>query len=117
MNRFVNRELRNPDKCFCPHEGIFWIIDNNIIAVTNPICDSENGYYSIEHKNVWESIKERYKVKHEVVPFDYFPRGRVAVNKRFIDGAFDHYDAFIYIDICINTEFILNEIKILSKED
>lgn len=48
------------------------------------------------HKNVWNEIKEIYKVHDKVVPYDYFPRGRVET--LFINNKFK---SEIYMDKCI----------------
>ena len=93
-----------------PREGIFWIIHDDIISyVLDPKSTSNFNY---EHKNTWESIKNNYLINGEPVPFDYFPRGRVmVVERKTSEGTIDHYDAYIYLDDCINTKEIIDEIK------
>lgn len=87
-----------------PCEGIFWIIDGELISYANPIGFNA----SLEHKKIWNDIKGRYGN----VPFDYYPRGRVMTNEvRNSDGTLVGYRSFIYIDDCINTEDIIDEIK------
>ena len=87
-----------------PCEGIFWIIDNQLITYMDPVGFNNN----LDHKKVWTSIKHQYGN----VPFDYYPRGRVMVNEiRDSDGVLQKYRAFIYIDDCINSEEVIDEIR------
>lgn len=87
-----------------PSEGIFWFIDNKLIAYMDPVGYSTN----LDHKTIWESIKTQYSN----LPFNYYPRGRVMVNERRDDaGILNGYDAYIYVDDCINTQEIVDYIK------
>lgn len=87
-----------------PCEGIFWLIDNQLIIYMNPV-----GFNTtLEHKNVWKHIKDQYNN----VNFDYYPRGRVMVNEiHNNDGIIQKYKAYIYIDDCINNEEVIDEIR------
>ncbi len=87
-----------------PCEGIFWIIDGDLISYVNPV-----GFNSaLDHRRIWNEIKSSYKN----VPFDYYPRGRVMTNEvKNSDGTLIGYKSFIYIDDCINTDDIIDEIK------
>ena len=90
-----------------PCEGIFWLINNDLIVYTDPV----NRYSTqniFDHKRVWESIKEKYGN----VVFNYYPRGRVMVNPVTDNtGTLTGYKAYIYLDNCINTEEVLNELR------
>ena len=95
-----------------PCEGIFWVIDNKLVTFKDPV-NPRNPYDMTDllHKETWKHIKNSYKVSGKVVPYDYFPRGRVEtlviLNS---DGKLDHYEANIYLDKCIHTENIMEEI-------
>ena len=95
-----------------PCEGIFWLIDDEIVSFDNPVTISGMWSNTIEHSKLWPEISSRYKVDNQTVPYNYFPRGRVMVNPIKDDnGKFLHYDAYIYIDNCINNEDVLDDIK------
>ena len=87
-----------------PYEGIFWFIDNKLIAFMDPV-----GFNTtLDHKKVWETIKNQYGN----VRFDYYPRGRVMTNEvRNSSGTLIGYKSFIYIDDCINTDEVIDEVK------
>lgn len=102
-------ERRNIKESYgTPCEGIFWYIDGNLVVFTSPY----NKPYNFDHKTMWEEIKRRY---NKNVQFDYYPRGRVMVNKIVgldkNDSNSYAYKAYIYIDDCINTDEILYELK------
>lgn len=87
-----------------PCEGIFWIINGDLISYVNPVGFNS----SLEHKKIWNEIKLQYGN----VPFDYYPHGRVMTNEiRDVEGTLIGYNSFIYIDDCINSEDIIEEIK------
>ena len=87
-----------------PCDGIFWVIDGQLITYMNPIGFNSN----LDHSRVWQTIEAEYGN----VSFNYYPRGRVMVNEvRNNDGTLDKYKAFIYIDNCINNDEIIDEIK------
>ena len=104
MVRLIVEKLHINESLGKPCEGIFWFIDNKLISYMDPV-----GFNTtLEHKNVWENIKNQYNN----VSFDYYPRGRVMVNEiRNDDGVFEKYKVFIYIDDCINTDEIVMEIE------
>lgn len=95
-----------------PNEGIFWVINNDIISFDYSVDTSGSYFDGFEHIKLWDEIKNRYKINGKVVEYNYFPRGRVMVNPiKDNEGKFTHYDVYIYIDNCINSENIINEIK------
>ena len=59
--------------------GVFWIVDDNLIAypfdenATEGIAKSGNTF---NHKLLWQHIRPCNK------PFDYYPRGRVDYNAK-----------------------------------
>lgn len=87
-----------------PCEGIFWLIDNKLISYMDPV-----GFNTtLDHKRVWQTIRSQYGD----VEFDYYPRGRVMVNKlEDYLGTLIGYKAYIYIDDCINEPEIVDTIK------
>ena len=110
MKLFVERRKRINESLDSPCEGIFWFIDGNLIAYTEQVDTTGKLSTTLEHKDIWEHIKNQYKVDGKTVQYDYFPRGRVIANPKTVDGKFDHYDVFIYIDSCINNDDCLNDI-------
>lgn len=95
-----------------PYEGIFWMINDDLISFHNDVYISGKWFDNVEHIKLWDEIKNRYKINGKVVEYNYFPRGRVMVNPiKDNEGKFTHYDVYIYIDNCINSENIINEIK------
>lgn len=91
-----------------PCEGIFWLIDENIISFTDEV--NPRDPYSMTdllHKNVWETISKDYKVNGYEVPYNYFPRGRVEVLVILnSDNILDHYEAYIYMDKHIGSKYL-----------
>lgn len=92
-----------------PEEGIFWYINGELIY----FLESENtNTDDLLHKKVWRSIQEEYKVNGKIVPYNYFPRGRVTVSYvPKVGKSQPHYDCTIYCDKCIrNDKSICDEI-------
>lgn len=110
MKLFIERKRRMNESIDAPCEGIFWFINNELVAFTEQVDTSGKWSTDLEHSHIWNMIPERYKVNGHSVPYDYFPRGRVMVNPNHINGVFDHYDVFIYIDDCINSTEYLKDI-------
>lgn len=110
MKLFVERRRRINESIDSPCEGIFWFINEELVAFTEQVDTSGKLSTDLEHKKIWEIISGRYKISEKKVPYDYYPRGRVMVNPRYVNGSFDHYDAFIYIDDCINNSEYLKDI-------
>ncbi len=111
MIRLISqRKRRLNESIYNPYEGIFWFIDENLISFQEQVDSTGKWSTTFEHKDIWNEIKHKYLVDNNVVSFDYFPRGRVMVNPIFKNSVFDHYDCYIYIDDCINTEDIIQEI-------
>lgn len=104
-------KLRINESPSVPCEGIFWIIDDVLVAFKEQVDTTGSWSTTFEHKNIWEEIKNKYKVNNKCVQYDYFPRGRIMVNPVRKNGLFEHYDAWIYIDNCINTVDIVDDIK------
>ena len=95
-----------------PYKGIFWYIDGQLIALkdkVNPIDPFEMT--DLLHKEAWKTLRDDFKVNEKVVPFDYFPRGRVeTLVIQDIDGNLDHYEANIYLDRCISKQSIIDKV-------
>lgn len=64
-----------------PSRGVFWLIDGQLLAVPYRdefqygVAKSGNTY---NHKLLWEHVRPPKCKK----PFDYYPRGRVELNKK-----------------------------------
>ncbi|MCM1226408.1 MAG: hypothetical protein NC320_03155 [Clostridium sp.] len=88
-----------------PKGGIFWVIDDELVVVSDNVNTHGSECDDILHINAWKSIKNQYKVDGKAVKYDYFPRGRVMVMPIWNNsGEFDHYDCYIYGDKCIIDE-------------
>ena len=112
MRKFTVYKLRIKESLELPSEGIFWVIDNRLVAFNDPVDTSGKYFDNVEHIKIWNEIKHMYKVDGREVEYNYFPRGRVMVNAvRDNDGTFLHFDVYIYIDNCINNNDIIDEIK------
>lgn len=91
-----------------PCEGIFWLIDGEIISFTDQV-NPRDAFETTDllHKEVWKAIEEEYKYNGRVVPYDFYPRGRV---KTLViqdhDGNLDHYESYLYMDKCISKKHI-----------
>ena len=104
MIRLITEKNHISESYGKPCEGIFWFINNKLISYMDPVDYNTK----LDHKIVWKSIRNQY----DNVAFDYYPRGRVMVNEvRNSDGTLIKYKAYIYIDNCINTEEIIDNIK------
>ncbi len=63
------------------HRGVFWLIEDEILAVpydptaTHGIAKSGENY---NHELLWEFVKPRKCRK----PFNYYPRGRVEIDNK-----------------------------------
>ncbi len=112
MRKFTVHKLRIKESLELPSEGIFWVIDNRLVAFDDLVDTSGRYFDNVEHIKIWNEIKHMYKVDGREVEYNYFPRGRVMVNAvRDNDGTFLHFDVYIYIDNCINNDDIIDEIK------
>lgn len=93
-----------PESLVCPYEGIFWIIDDELIALTDSV--NPNNHFDctdLLHRESWKYLKDQYKVNGRCVGYNYFPRGRVeTLVIQNNAGNLDHYEANIYIDKCID---------------
>lgn len=80
-----------------PCEGIFWVIDDKVISFVDTVDINDKMFMTnLLHKNVWNEIKNDHTVDGRVVPYDYFPRGRVEA--LFINNRFQ---SEVYMDNCI----------------
>ena len=95
--------------------GLFFVVNGKILFHGCELDKAQNygdfKIYDKSHYDVWEKhYYKRYKVD-----YDYFPRGRVAYNKK--DNKF-----FIYRDTCIAADIIktliqcYNEYELLEDE-
>lgn len=99
----LNNIVENLD---CPCEGIFWVINNELIAFKDRVDITGRFSTDLQHRKIWPEIKYKYGD----FDFDYFPRGRIMVNAVTKENTFDHYDAYIYIDDCINNEKMISDL-------
>jgi len=104
-NNFLKENLNSP------REGIFWFIDNKLYMFTDPVDITGRFSTTLDHRKLWNEIKFSHVIGGIVVPYNYYPRGRVMVNPIYNSEQFHHYDVYIYIDNCINEPDILDEIK------
>ena len=62
--------------------GVFWLIDETLIAYPYGSIDSEEGVAksgnTYNHKQLWKIIKSVGNNK----PYNYYPRGRVVINSK-----------------------------------
>ena len=107
----TERKLRLHEAYTVPCEGIFWLIDDELIAYPEQVDSKGLWSTTLEHIKIWNHIKHKYNVDGKTIDYDYFPRGRVVVNAISDNGVLHHYDAYIYIDNCINTDEVLDMIK------
>lgn len=105
------RKLRLHESYNAPCEGIFWVIEDELISFLEQVDSKGMWSTTLEHIKIWEHIKHDYLVDGKPVNYNYFPRGRVMVNVIRKNDVLDHYDAYIYIDECIHTDETLNMIK------
>jgi len=109
-NHFL-AELYEDYMPYIPSEGIFWIINEQLVAFTKQVDTGEKISTTLEHKRIWNDKFVNYRLENGcTVSYDYFPRGRVIVNPICNDEIFVHYDVYIYIDDCINNPKILKDI-------
>lgn len=81
-------------------QGVFWIIDNNLLAIPfekskypDGIAKSGDTY---NHEKLWKYVKPQNSNK----PYNYYPRGRVVKGTK--------NKAIIYMNPNISNEFILS---------
>lgn len=88
-----------------PYTGIFWYINDNVVGlVENVDKHADCSTPTTEHYQLWNKIKNDYKVNNELVDYDYFPRGRVYVSAMInLDGEFDGYLNTVRLDPCLNS--------------
>lgn len=100
----IIKEVKLNEAINAPSEGIFWHIDNKLIALMDKV--NINDYHSTDllHLNAWKSLRKDYKVNGKFVPYNYFPRGRVMIIPIFGNNQeFKYYDVTVYMDKCIDT--------------
>lgn len=109
---FVEHKRRINEALNTPCEGIFWVINDKLIAFTEQVDTTGKWSTDLEHSKLWTELKHKYLVNGKEVTYDYYPRGRVMVNAiNDADGKFKNYDVYIYIDNCLNDEETLEDIK------
>lgn len=98
----VNDKIIQQKSETSPHEGVFWVINQNgtvgkssNIKLLYDFCGHEG------HSSVWQKLQQKHK---ELAYFDYehFPRGRVWKNAD---------KSVIFIPECLNTLLIINKIN------
>ena len=88
--------------------GVFWLIDEELLAVPYDdsssvgIAKSGNNY---NHKLLWEHVKPRKCNK----PFNYYPRGRVEFNNKG--------EPVIYMNPNISEEYIPEIMNLFGLKD
>lgn len=107
----IRETVRLNESVNCPYQGIFWYIDDELICFMDKVNHRDFHDTDLLHIEVWKQIKNQYKVNGKIVPYDYFPRGRVMILPIFNDGKFDYYDVSVYIDKCIDNEEIVEYIE------
>ena len=107
----IRETVRLNESVNCPYQGIFWCINDELICFMDKVNYRDFHDTDLLHINVWKQIKNQYKVNGKIVPYDYFPRGRVMILPIFNDGKFDYYDVAVYIDKCIDNEEIREYIE------
>lgn len=96
-----------------PCEGIFWVIDNKLVALKDEV-NPRDPYQMTDllHKESWESLKNKYLVNGKEVSYDYFPRGRVETSVILdSNNNLDFYLASVYMDSCINKNTYKDDIE------
>ena len=107
----VEKTRRLNESIYNPYDGIFWVINNDLISFQEQVDTYGKLSTTFEHKDIWNEIKSKYLVNDKEVSYDYFPRGRVMVNPVYdSNNKFSHYECYIYIDDCINNDEIIQEI-------
>ena len=73
IEKYIMGEIMKPTK------GIFWLIDDELLAIPfekgkylNSVAKSGDTYV---HKYLWREIS------YSTAPYNYYPRGRVEINK------------------------------------
>ena len=97
MKRYIHCGIQTP------REGIFWVINNELITFADDIENKFNLTISpidLVHTEVWKHIQNNYKVDDHIVPFDYYPRGRVVLS-----NSKNKWIAEVYIDKCVDTKY------------
>ena len=113
MKRYIKRVFattRIAESTNMPKQGIFWVIDDELVVLNDPVSiNGEMSSSDILHIDTWKYYRNRYKVNGHAVKYDYFPRGRVMVMPIWNDDRFDHYDCYVYGDSCIIDEPAIRE--------
>ena len=91
-----------------PYEGYFWIINDEVIGITNEV-PHYNYNYSLNgktHKNSWCNFSKDYLVNGKEVAWDYFPRGRIMIDPNYdlTTNKFTEYSCVVFLDKCINNQ-------------
>lgn len=79
-----------------PSSGVFWLIDDKLLAFSYMIDATEGLSKSgtnYNHKLLWESVRPTDCSK----AFDYYPRGRVEIRKK---------GAVVFMSPHIGTEYV-----------
>lgn len=96
-----------------PCEGIFWVIDNKLVALKDEV-NPRDPYQMTDllHKESWKSLKNKYLVNGKEVSYDYFPRGRVETSVILdSNNNLDFYLASVYMDSCIRKNTYKDDIE------
>ena len=104
-------EVKKEDDLY--FQGAFWIVGDSIkeiirgnfeLLAEKRLCDIDGknidftSKNSLSHKNLW---KNGYNKDFELLPFDYYPRGRVSIYKG---------TAFIHIHSILHTPALIDAI-------
>lgn len=93
-----------------PCEGIFWWIDEKLIALVDEVnVNDPFDCTTLTHIDTWNRVKNMYNLPN--VKYDYFPRGRVETLVLKQDDGTIEYQSTIYLDKCINKKYVLSEVE------
>lgn len=82
MKRYIQETVYVRSMSKEPSRGVFWVIDNELLAYPFGSIDAYNGIsksgLTYNHKRLWTDIKPRGCNK----PYNYYPRGRVEFSNK-----------------------------------
>ena len=104
MKLRINETIKLNESINCPYQGIFWFINDELICYMDKVNYRDFHDTDLLHVEIWKQIRNQYKVNNKIVPYNYYPRGRVMIMPIFdYNGTFNYYDVTVYLDKCIDT--------------